>query len=73
VDSWWFPLWSVIIRKVLVSPVNLGVTALLGRPILSRRDLGMESCGTALALGTDGDWKYNYTFLKVVYIFEILG
>ena len=29
VVSWWVPLWTVIRAKVLVSPINLGVTALL--------------------------------------------
>lgn len=28
-----------------------------GRPVLCRQDLGLEGCGTALALGADGDWK----------------
>jgi hypothetical protein len=30
VASWWVPLWPIIGAKVEISPVNLGVTALLG-------------------------------------------
>jgi hypothetical protein len=34
---------------MVVSPVSLGVTARLGA--ISGQNLGLESCGTALALG----------------------
>jgi hypothetical protein len=58
VNYWWIPLWRVVGVKVIVSPVNLVVPALLGDELTLGGIWVWRSEGKTYLWGTDRDWKF---------------